>query len=111
MKFRYNLIIGEDFSIMKNLLLKLRTLLLVLLIIAGGGIILWIIGTLGQLGKSDSGIKGSIAFGILGVGVIFIYACFAIKQRKVTFSEKDILKAEMLKENIRGEITKKHPSN
>lgn len=93
---------------MKNILLKLRTLLVVLLLIAGAGVIIWFLKTLGYLVMNDTGILGAIIFAITGLGFIFIFAYFIMKKRKATPFEKDISKIQ--NEEIYNEIKKKHSS-
>ena len=92
---------------MKSFLLKLRTLLVVLLLIAGVVIIIWALGSIRLLVITDNGMGGTIAFAILGMGVILTFACFIIKRRKLTSSEK--AKTEMQKENMYNEMKKRHP--
>jgi len=93
---------------MRNILLKLRTLLVVLLLIAGAGIIIWFLGESKKLVINDNGILGAIIFAIFGLGLIFIFAYFIMRKRKVTPFEKDISKIQ--NEEIYNEIKRKHSS-
>ena len=94
---------------MKNFISKLSTLLVVLLILVGAGIIIWLIGIIGQLASND-GFVGTITFAILSLGVMSIFICFIIRRGKITPSAKDNAKQEMLKEDIYNEIKSKHSS-
>ena len=88
--------------LMKNVLLKLRTLLVVLLIIVGVGILVWLLGIMKGLGLNainDNSIFGTIIFAVFGLGVIFIFAYFIMRRSKLTPSEKDTIR--MQKESIR----------
>ena len=95
---------------MKKLISKLSTLLVVLLIIVGAVIIIWLLGLIGQLASSDNTIVGSISFAFLSLGVLAIFICFINRRGKLTFSDKDNAKQEMLKEDIYNEIKGKHSS-
>lgn len=93
---------------MKNLLSKLRTILVVLLLVFVAGIIIWFIKALGYLVINNTGILGAIIFAITGLGLVFMFAYFIMRKRRVNPFEKKISKIE--NEKIYNEIKRKHSS-
>jgi hypothetical protein len=96
-------------DIVKKLLLKLRTLLVVSLIIAGGWTAIWLIGTISEFaGKNDEGIGGTIIFGVFGIGFIAIIIYFLVRKPKTSYYDKKTPNLGLLKEDMYNDIKRKH---
>ncbi|MGY0374604.1 hypothetical protein [Clostridium sp. JNZ J1-5] len=90
---------------MNDFLSKIRTLLWVLLIILLGCFALWLVFFIPAFFSKF--LSDTISFAIFGLALFFIFYYFMFRRKKVNTTSKDIIKKELLKEEIFNNLKNK----